>query len=155
MVVGIEGDLSLDNSTAKPIKSGPEQYGIDYLAMIRGRLGAMVAPDWMIYGTGGLTLLGAEYKLVTQPAGGAQGTGNKKLATLIGWAGGGGVEYDMHWATLFGEYLYANYGSWDFQNFNGNQMEVDASGSIWRLGLKFKIGHDFDHDTYRRNDRLK
>ena len=33
----------------------------------------------------------------------------------------------------------------------GIPVALDASADLFRLGLKFKMGYDFNHDVYRRN----
>lgn len=160
-IVGAEADIAWDNGKDKvrPVTSTfstLESYGVDYQGTVRGRLGFLVHPSVMIYGTAGLAYLGAEYK-VDNIVGVAQlnGPGDKKLATLTGLAVGGGLEYDAGWGIMFGEYIHTDYDGFSFLGFNGHRYNVDASGDLWRLGLKFKVGHDFDHDYYKRSERLK
>lgn len=164
-IVGAEADIAWDNSKARvsPATAGLggvnyESYGVDYQGTVRGRLGFIVHPSVLLYGTVGMAFLGAEYKadgLATATTLSIVGSGNKKLATLTGLAVGGGVEYDAGWGILFGEYIHTDYDGFSFLGFNGNRYNVDASGDLWRLGLKFKVGHDFDHDYYKRTDTLK
>ena len=154
-VVGGEIDASFDNASGKPAASVPDQYSNDFLATVRGRLGYLVHPDVLVYGTLGIAALGTHYKLVGGGISSSLGVISKKDATMSGLSIGGGLEYDAGWAILFGEYLHNDYGAWTFGNFNGNRMAIDASASVIRAGLKFKVGHDFEHDIYPRSDGLK
>jgi outer membrane immunogenic protein len=156
IVIGGEIDGAFDDGRSKASVSLSDQYGVDYYATARGRLGFMVHPAFMIYATGGYGMLGAEYKLNglgATPT--ATGTTAKKTATLGGFTYGGGVEYDMSWAIVFAEYLHTDYDSWTFRSFNGNAISVDPSSDLFRLGFKFKIGQDYSHDVYRRYEPLK
>ena len=156
-IIGGEIDAAWDDGRAKP---GPnigfnEQYGTDFFASARARLGVILHENWLLYMTTGYGWQGVEHKLngFAGIGGTVAGTGNKKNATLEGWVIGGGLEYDASWGIIFGEYLYADYGTWSFRSFNNNNfISVDADSHIFRLGLKFKVGHDHSHDVYRRYD---
>ncbi len=151
-LVGAEADVSFDGGRSK-VNATSEQYGIDYFATLRGRFGYLFHPNLLAYGTVGYALLGAEYKR-NDVAGG--GGGNKKYASLGGLVYGGGLEWDMGWGTSFVEYLHADVGDWDFQAaVSNNRLAVDGTSDVFRLGLKFKVGHDHSHDVYRRSDPLK
>jgi opacity protein-like surface antigen len=158
VVLGVETDASFDGTRAKVARSTPDEYSSGYLATIRGRFGYLVHPNVLAYGTVGLAALGAQYKFNGQAPGvivSAQGVFDKKDATMTGLSVGGGLEYDAGWGIVFGEYLHNDYGSWTFGSFNGNRMAIDASGSVVRGGLKFKIGHDFEWDDSSRYAPLK
>jgi hypothetical protein len=155
-IVGAEADVSWDDGSAKARPATQEEYGLDYFATMRGRLGYVVHPAFMIYGTVGYSLLGTEYKRDGfAGAGGAQGSGFKKYGTLDGIVYGGGMEYDMGWGIGFVEYLHSNTNGWSFRSFAGNPTSVDASQDVIRLGLKFKVGHDYSHDVYKVPGTLK
>ena len=159
-VIGGEADVAFMSGGVKGSGSAIDHYGVDYISTVRGRLGYLVHPEFMIYGTAGLGMLGAEYKY-TGPGVIATQTGiiDKKNANMAGYTVGGGLEYDRGWGILFAEYLYSDYGSWSFQNFNGNRISVDATSNVIRAGVKFKVGHDYEAtDDWRRperSDRLK
>ena len=156
IIVGGEIDASWDNAHGRPPGSQVDIYAVNYLATARARLGLMVHPNVLLYGTGGLAMLGAEYKFGGPGTVAATaGVFNQKSANMFGLALGGGIEYDAGWGIMFGEYLYNDYGSWTFGNFNRTAMAVDATGSLARIGIKFTVGHDFEHDTYRRPEPLK
>jgi outer membrane immunogenic protein len=150
MIVGVEADASFDDGGDKAKPNTQEQYGIDYFATLRGRLGFLVHPGFMIYGTAGIAGLGAEYKL------NVAGASLKKYGILSGFVYGGGMEYDLGWGTGFIEYLRTDYGSdWSFRAPTGQMVSLDGSHDVIRLGLKFKTGHDHSHDVYRRPGGLK
>lgn len=149
-VIGAEMDASFDDGRAKPspVNTNNEQYGVDYFATLRGRLGFILHPSLMVYGTVGYGLLGAEYKANALVAGG--GGGNKKYGTLDGLVYGGGLEWDMGWGTSFIEYLHTDMSGWSFRALgSGNRIALDGTSDVVRLGLKFKVGHDYSHDVYR------
>jgi opacity protein-like surface antigen len=156
-VVGAEIDGSFDDGGAKlkPIPAGArnEQLGVDYFATLRGRLGYIVHPNFLLYVTGGYGLLGAEFK--DNALGGAGS--NKKFMTLDGITFGGGVEWDMGWGISFFEYLHTDFTHSTFRalTLNGNLVDLNANSDVFRLGLKFKVGHDYTHDVYRRPEPLK
>lgn len=151
-VIGGEADISFDDGKDKASPFTRESFGIDYFSTIRGRLGYLIHPAFLVYGTAGYSLLGTEYKLdgLNNTV-----TGAKKFGTLDGFVYGGGIEYDMGWGIGFFEYLHSDISGWSFRGFTGNNVSVDGSQDVFRLGLKFKVGHDFSHDVYRRPEPLK
>ncbi len=152
-VIGAEADASFDDGGAKTQPFTNEKYGIDFFATGRGRLGYYFTPGFMVYGTAGYAALGAEYKLngvvVTTT------TTNKKYGTLGGFVYGGGMEYDLGWGIGFMEYLHTDTSSWDFLSLSGNTTKLDASQDVFRLGMKFKVGHDYAHDVYKVPERYE
>ncbi len=149
-IVGAEADVSFDGGGAKAKPESGTQYGVDYLATLRGRLGYAMTPGLVLYGTAGYGLQGAEYKANAIEGGGAPGTANKKNGTLGGITYGAGFEYDLGWGTGFVEYLHHDLGGWSFRSFAGNMRTVDGSQDVVRIGLKFTTGHDHGSDVYRR-----
>ena len=141
-LIGAEADVSFDDGGAKASPFTREQYGIDYFATLRGRLGFFVHPNVLVYATAGYALVGTEYKLnAFISPGGTAGPGSKKYGTLDGVVYGGGLEWDMGWGTSFVEYLHTDIGGWDFQAFStNNKISLDGTSDVFRLGLKFKIG---------------
>jgi outer membrane immunogenic protein len=90
----------------------------DWFGTLRARLGFLVTPTVLLYGTGGLAYGQADTSFSTTltffsscPAG-APCTLGQASDIRTGWAGGGGVEWMLapHW-TLRGEYLYVDLGS--------------------------------------------
>jgi outer membrane immunogenic protein len=147
LVFGLEGDASVEDSSDN-IKG--RSFANDYLVTLRGRLGAQLQPGWLVYATGGAALLGVEY----------QGLPNaftkallKESDTLTGWTAGGGTEVDLQHVTLFAEYLFADFESFEFKD-GASRFDVAVEDQVARVGVKFKIGHDHYVDDVRR-DRLK
>ncbi|MDX2154882.1 MAG: outer membrane beta-barrel protein [Hyphomicrobiaceae bacterium] len=124
-------------------------YGFDYMLSLRARFGVFPRPDWLIYGTAGVGWLGTETQV---------GPGLKNMETVFGFVGGAGTEIDWHHVILFGEYLY---GAFEDRSFTlaGVRHNYDPDAHIVRIGVKFKVGHDYEHEIdkgyYRRGDSLK
>lgn len=155
-LLGVEIDGSFGDARAR---AGLTDYGFDYLLTARGRLGAYVRPGWLLYGTAGVGFLGIEAQ--------RPGLGLKADDTLTGYVVGAGTEIDWHHVILFGEYLYGDFGDRQF-SINDNTgffpatLRHDASfdAHLVRLGIKFKVGHDYSHDYdhpehYKRDRSLK
>jgi outer membrane immunogenic protein len=148
MILGVEADASFD--TASKVINGVD-VGVDYFVTLRGRIGFDLRPGLLVYATGGLAALGAEGKF-------DPGTGLTKVAkTFTGGTVGGGVEADWHHVVVFAEYLYSSFGSETF-TFGADRAEIDGDAHSFRVGIKFKYGHDHAHggyDIHRRPDPLK
>jgi outer membrane immunogenic protein len=89
-----------------------------YLGTLRGRLGFLVTPTFLVYGTGGLAYGGvnASTSLVQTGTNGFAGAGSSSFSdTRAGWAAGGGVEwmFAQRWS-LKGEYLHYDLGTGSF-----------------------------------------
>ena len=153
-LIGIEADGSVGDARSL---AGTTDYGFDYLLTVRGRLGAYVAPQWLVYGTAGVGFLGVEAH--------NQGISTKAADTLTGYVVGAGTEIDWHRVILFGEYLYGDFGDRKFTLPAGpfltdTPYQTSYQAHLVRLGLKFKVGHDYAHDYdhpehYKRGDSLK
>ena len=87
---------------------------LQYLGTVRGRLGYLVTPTLLIYGTGGLAYGGVSFNVnstKTEYNAGATNwvaIGNASYAnTQVGWTGGGGAEWMFmpNWSAKV-EYLY-------------------------------------------------
>lgn len=112
------------------------KYTADWLATARGRLGTYVHPGWLVYGTAGLAALGLDSDAPAP---------RDTITTRFGFTVGAGTEVDWHHVILFAEYLYANFDRWSY--FVGaDQYRVDTDAHMLRLGIKFKVGHDYYHD---------
>ncbi len=88
--------------------------GLDYLGTVRGRVGYLFTPTFLLYATGGLAYGQANLSLTAYgptwatPMFGAQTFSD----TRVGWTVGGGVEWMFmpHWSAKL-EYLYYDLGS--------------------------------------------
>jgi outer membrane immunogenic protein len=138
-VLGFEADASLGD-LADTV--GFASYGFDYLATLRGRAGFYLHPNWLIYGTAGAAWIGFEAQSTL--------TGDKASETVTGWTAGGGTEVDRDHVIYFAEYLYTDFGSRN-SVIDATTHRADLDGHQFRIGLKFKVGHDYfrDHDVLR------
>jgi|LNFM01.1.fsa_nt_gb opacity protein-like surface antigen len=143
LLIGAEIDGSLGDARDK---AGITDYGFDYLFTARAKLGVYPTPYWLLYGTAGVGYLGVEMQ---EP-----GIGNKAVETLTGFVAGAGTEVDWNHIILFGEWLYGSYDDAKF-NIAGVQHNASFDSHMFRLGVKFRVGHDYKHDydhpqDYRR-----
>ena len=153
-ILGIEADLSFDTLQ---VERARREFRVDYLATVRGRLGGYVTPDLLLYGTAGVAFLGVGFEGIASPLTGIRG---REDSTVSGWTIGAGAEYEWHGVTLFGEYLYADFGKFDAREDSEELIvdevtgiteavpqflrgEADVTQHVFRLGVKFVIGHDF------------
>jgi outer membrane immunogenic protein len=168
-VWGIETDISAaaikGSSTASGTAFGfstfttTQQEKIDWLGTVRGRVGATVTPDWLLYVTGGLA-----YGHVKGSTSIVDLTGNSGVpcqniicgtgavdSWRVGWTVGGGGEYRFasNWSVKL-EYLYYDLGSEKYTFFNpvfpftpGPDRGFDATanfkGHIARIGVNYKF----------------
>lgn len=126
-IAGLEADIAWGNSSksvspfpgtpgfgASPTNTDTVRLGWD--GSVRGRLGFLVMPTWLVYGTGGL----AFQKIKTTSecglgggfcAGGFNATGTSSKVKS-GWTVGGGVETALwnRWLARV-EYRYADFGT--------------------------------------------
>ena len=93
---------------------------LDYLGTVRGRIGYLVTPTLLLYGTGGLAYGGANsstsvFQGISGPTFGittAFGTAGSYSDTLVGWTAGAGLEWLFmpNWSAKL-EYLYYDLGT--------------------------------------------
>src|SRR5262249_52389563 len=102
---------------------------------LRPRLGFLVTPDIMVYGTGGVAFQRVE---ATMSCNGATSPGclashvQTDGAWLPGWTVGAGVEWKLaqNWL-LRGEYRYADFGTWKPDFFRGSHdLEIFANVKV-------------------------
>lgn len=135
---------------------------LDWLGTVRGRLGFLATPTWLIYGTGGLayggvssntSITGRETGIVPPdpftPINGAGGFSD----TRFGWAAGAGIEFLLipNW-TVKAEWLHYDLGSVTYSNGTMNasiagvleftdvsSTTVRFRGDIARAGINYKF----------------
>jgi outer membrane immunogenic protein len=134
--LGFEADASFGDMQDTV---GTTSYGHDYLVTLRGRAGVYMHPTWLVYATGGVAWLGFEGQSTL--------TGNKVADTLTGWTIGGGTEVDWRHMILFAEYLYTDFGSHSY-TLDGVEERADFDGHLLRVGVKFKVGHDYFNGSF-------
>jgi iron complex outermembrane recepter protein len=177
LMTGIEADIQLSTQNTTPTFVCPgalcnpaigdvapaaaaldRAQKLDWFATVRGRLGAIVTPDIMLYLTGGLAV--AEIKTAGTVAGFSSGfddNGNP-IATAVGlgfydhrtkagWTAGAGFETHLS-GNLTGkaEYLYLDFGSVSIATSNplnatpvAVNLESRISDHIVRVGLNYKF----------------
>lgn len=171
-VVGLEADIqatgergrynALVNSarTINPLNAAGSQtdvfvdasWKMPWFATFRGRAGWLAAPDWLLYGTGGLAV--GEVRFATQLsgtitpiAGGVLvppgttifGPALAESQTRFGWALGAGTEkkFNRNWSAKL-EYLYVDFGSKTYFDFGtGAQTDVRFRDHILRAGINY------------------
>jgi outer membrane immunogenic protein len=162
-VLGLEGDInyfsfkgSATGSAAYPCCAPfsftmSSQVSADWLATIRGRIGFLAAPTWLVYATGGAAI--AEVKgnfNFTDTFGATESVAIRD--TRLGWTAGVGTEYAFGggWS-LKAEYLYVDLGRSTATSTNlldgvtqypSNVFthSVDLKSNIVRVGVNYKFG---------------
>jgi outer membrane immunogenic protein len=172
VVYGIEGDvsslhLSLNRGgSASSLNLGLTNPGpvpvvatvnataqIDWLATIRGRIGYLVSPDFLVYATGGLALtnltVSNSYTDNWVFNGGAIGN-SSVTSNATGYAVGGGVEWGLggRW-TLRADYLRVGFGSVTTSGMitvvqvpaaqNPFTSSANLTANLFRSGLIYKF----------------
>jgi outer membrane immunogenic protein len=157
-LVGIEGDinyLNLSKSVSIPYTytgaltgSGTNDLSIKngWFGTVRGRLGWLATPTFLMYGTGGLAVGHTESSVFsTAPTDNVWSGSESKTRT--GWTAGGGVEWMFapKWSAK-AEYLYVDLGSQDYALANGplnsiptftQSASADYRYSIVRAGVNY------------------
>jgi outer membrane immunogenic protein len=96
-------------------------------ASARARLGFLVMPSWMIYGTGGLAWQNFRFGASCSVAGGFCTADRNETAstTRLGWTIGGGIEALLPGSWLArAEYRYADFGGAGNTFFAGSGDDV-------------------------------
>ena len=172
-VFGIEGDWQLSGErsyagasgmTGPICESGCDRVDVftqsltgsrelQWFSTLRPRLGMLIDPATLIYGTAGVAL--GQFAFATQssvtcqriivavgtpcsPPPGAPTVGTSNVtehAEQFGWTVGGGLErrLDEDWSLKL-EYLYVDYGS---HVFAGNAVDAKLTDQILRVGLNY------------------
>lgn len=131
VVAGVEGDF--DGASLSKTDAGRNSQKTDELATARARLGYVLVPNLLAYGTGGY---GYGHETFTT-ANGVTTHGNEN-----GWVAGGGLEYKV-WGPLLAraEYLHYGLGPTNVQ-VQGAVMPNDRirnSLDVVRGGLSYKF----------------
>ena len=158
-VLGIEGTISglTGKATANSFHNkGTALSGeITWLATLRGRVGWLMDPDTMLYGTGGVAWGGVKNSVNAFGLGaGAEGvcgatncafTTKSVSSTRTGWVAGGGIEHMLggawsHW-TVGLEVLYVDLGNSIGHNAAGTAKTsfFRNQAAIGQLKLNYKF----------------
>lgn len=169
VVAGLEADLQglmVGNSTLNSWQGPAAAYTFlqvqrnqHSLGTVRGRIGYLVTPTTLLYGTGGLafgdTVLNASYFSPLLKPVLNFGVGPNGLSGYIdmrtGWAAGAGVEwaYDQRWSVK-GEYLHYDLGTANTANIgplfyattaglSSAGYSVPINGNIVRAGVNYHL----------------
>lgn len=162
-VFGLEGDINhfgfKGSATGSAEYPGFEPSGFtvnssvsaDWLATIRGRIGFLATPHWLIYATGGAAIADVKGNFSF-----ADTFGSTESAairdTRVGWTAGVGGEYAVGngWS-LKAEYLHVDLGRTSVRSTNlDNSLgailpqafthSVDLKSNIVRVGVNYKFG---------------
>jgi outer membrane immunogenic protein len=165
-VLGAETDFESFRVAATRVVTGPFPAAVtnftvgtsvstSWLWTLRGRAGFALAPQVLVYGTGGLAVtqarLSNSFTDNFAALGGAANTAgaSSTSGTWAGYVVGGGVEWGIapHW-TVKGEYLYVNFGSktttaiaGGLPGFTPNTLTTTGtlSANIARAGVNYKF----------------
>lgn len=114
-VVGLESDIDAADiqgmaSTSVPGASSSIGTRLDWFGTVRGRVGYLVTPNALLYGTGGWAY-GHTTSSATATAGGLA-VGSSVGKDMNGWTAGAGLEYALtRWLSFKTEYLFVDLGS--------------------------------------------
>jgi outer membrane immunogenic protein len=138
VVVGVEGDADAAflSKSVPVIAVNAAGAGVattvteknDMLASVRGRLGYVIAPQVLAYGTGGVGF--GHFKV-------ADTVGDAFSTDQLGWVAGGGLEYKF-WGPWIGRVEYLHYG-FDTKTLPLPAGPVKESVDSVRAGVSYKF----------------
>ncbi|MCP3466141.1 outer membrane protein [Bradyrhizobium sp. CCGUVB23] len=161
-VFGLEGDINYFGFKGSSSGTGtypccaPDTFTVnssvsaDWLATIRGRIGFLATPNWLLYATGGAAIADVKANFnFTETFYPATESGTIR-DTRVGWTAGVGGEYAVGngWS-LKAEYLYVDLGraTTTSTNITGASTSsnvfthsVDLKSNIVRVGVNYKFG---------------
>ena len=161
-VLGIEGDVAWGDgkkslagipgtwtpgTPAATIALDGSSVQLGWDAAIRGRLGWLVTPSVMLFGTGGVSWQDVSVNASCQPAGGwACGTPRNTTINTVktGWTAGGGIEAKIaaNWLARV-EYRYADYGSTNYLFFPGTGDAVHLTHDLRTHAVSVGVAYRF------------
>lgn len=141
VVAGVEIDAQLSGMRANSAGVVPifaqTSASINWFGTLRGRLGYLITPNLLVYGTAGGAMTEVGYKWAA-PAPLLMNATNHRF----GWTAGGGIEYaiDRNWSVK-GEALYVSTGKNTVVNTFQTFSTIETQ-SFWaaRLGLNYRFG---------------
>ena len=151
-VSGIEADVAWANGSERqdillglPALPGDgTKAEFDWDVGLRLRIGYLLAPTFLLYGTGGVTWQSFEFSAIGP---GFSTVWNSEDEVATGWTVGGGVEFLMPESFFWRadsvlarvEYRYTDFGSDDVSFFeSGLGMDFDRRTQVVLLGLAYK-----------------
>ena len=119
------------------------QVSADWLATIRGRIGFLATPSWLIYATGGVAIADVKGNFNFTDTFAAATESGAIRDTRVGWTAGVGGEYAVGngWS-LKAEYLYVDLGKFNCGLACGNGINPDNvsfTTHMVRGGVNFRF----------------
>lgn len=128
-LLGVETDINLNGLSETDLVNRPlaaplvgnfihsVSQKLNWFGTLRGRVGVLVTPAWLLYGTGGLAYghVGSDTSVAFSSTTDVYtGSGS---STRAGWTAGGGAEWKFasQWSAKI-EYLYIDLGTIDYTN---------------------------------------
>jgi outer membrane immunogenic protein len=147
-VLGVESDFDAADieSTANATSGGTSASAgtkLDWFGTVRGRVGVLVTPSALLYGTGGWAY-GHTTSSASASAFGV--TANTSAGhDKSGWTAGAGLEYAFNpWLSFKTEYLYLNLGTDTITSGTVASVPYSLSEKTTvhtvKVGLNFKLG---------------
>ena len=137
--------LLAGTTTADVTRSVSLTTKIDELSSVRGKVGFIAMPNWMVYGTGGVAFASTSNTVtMTQQIGTGPVTSfsSTNTGTLLGWTAGVGLDWKMAPDWVLGV-LYQHY---DFPkntiSFNGGTVGL-SGGSQTADTIKARVSYHF------------
>ncbi|MBR0716064.1 outer membrane protein [Bradyrhizobium liaoningense] len=164
-VFGLEGDINYFGFKGRAVGSAAYPFfgssftvgssvSADWLATIRGRIGFLATPHWLLYATGGAAIADVKGDFTFTDTWGDATESAAIRGTRVGWTAGVGGEYAVGngWS-LKAEYLYVDLGRSTVTSANLKAFavpvsypdnvfthSVDLKSNIVRLGVNYKFG---------------
>jgi outer membrane immunogenic protein len=145
-VAGVEADIDDADiqglaQTNVPGASASIGTRLNWFGTVRGRIGYLVTPNVLFYGTGGWAY-GGVTSSASATAGGL-GTGASVSSTQTGgWTAGAGLEYAINPSISFKtEYLFVNLGSTTLAGVAGGTPSLSEKTTVHtvKAGINFKF----------------
>ena len=128
---GYDSEGCYDNSSVAT-------YNVNWFGTVRGRIGFLAAPNWLVYGTGGFAYGQVQYGALDYlPDNSAT---QSKVAT--GWTLGAGTEYAINpsWS-IKAEYLYIDLGKRHFEpiatDLVNYGVDIKTRMNVFRVGVNY------------------
>jgi outer membrane immunogenic protein len=136
-------DIKETGTFFEPFVSGDplftREVKIDELASARGRLGYLIFPNWLLYGTAGIGW-GHTRFTVTEPT----GISASDFVNEFGWVVGAGLEWKFapNWL-LRGEWLHYDFGRTTISDvtptFGDSNINIRTTIDVGRAALSYKF----------------
>jgi len=138
--VGAVADASFGNWGESFGPNNGNEIDVDFLVTMRGRVGYWVQPHLMPYFTAGIAWQGTTFHNPPRTSTSATAVNVINFSnTMTGWTIGGGLDWTLaHAITLNAEYLFADFGTWEFTQATG-KFTVPITTQQVRLGVKIPL----------------